>query len=130
MILLCTDKYRCVALADKRMSQIWFRGHLNRNSPLLAIFPNGTIPLVSFQSIIPRQEGCPPCYEVDVAKLSDAEKQALIAMLYQIWQHEAKSIQQIEKYVRMHGCPLKTEHFSSVSTNFNPMWLEDNLEDY
>jgi hypothetical protein len=96
------------------MSDTW--GHLVATAPFLPIFPTGRVPLISIWPIIPREEGAPRCYLVNVAELSDDQVEQLAAMLWELWRPECESVEQAVAYIREQGLPLKVDWFSSVGT--------------
>lgn len=92
-------------------------GHLKPNTPFSAVFPNSLVPLKSIEPLIPRDYGCPPCFDVDADRLTAEQIQQLAQMLYEQWQPECESIEQALDYIREPGLPLKCEWFTVVSTD-------------
>ena len=92
-------------------------GYLKPNSPFTHIFPEGSVPLVSLFPIIPREEGCPPCYLVKGRALTDAQVEALAQLLAQRDPNTAGyPLEELKAYIRQ-DLPLKTEWFSGVGTS-------------
>jgi len=100
------------------MTKLWANGHLKSDSPFTAIFaPDGIVPLKSIVPMIPREEGCPKCYELDAEKLTEPQLQQLAELLYQRWQPECESIEMAVNYIREPGLPLECKWFDGVSTD-------------
>ncbi len=96
------------------MSDTW--GYLIDTAPFLPVFPNGRVPLISIWPIIPREEGAPRCYLVNVAELSDDQVAHLAAMLLEMWRPECESVEQAAAYIREEGLPLRVSWFSTIGT--------------
>lgn len=91
-------------------------GNLIDGSPLVSIFPDGRVPLISVWPIVPRERGAPRCYLVDVSLLSDEQIRALAELLYETWRHECSSADEAIAYMHDEGLPLRISHFSTVAT--------------
>lgn len=91
-------------------------GDLKPDTPYNHIFPDGKVPLCSIFSAIPREKGAPPCYWVDGSKLNKYQIEELAKMLYAIWTHEIKSLDEAREYVSKE-LPLKTDWFAGASTD-------------
>lgn len=107
-------------------SHCW--GHLHPGTPFAHVFPNGRVPLKAPLPIVPREEGAPLCYLVPGRLLSEAQIQALAAMLWEMWRPECESVEQAAAYIRDDALPLKQEWFSSVGTDIRMFldWEDEN----
>lgn len=95
---------------------IYTWGYIVADAPFASIFPDGRVPLKALFPIIPREEGAPRCYLVDVAELSDDQVAALAALLWELWRPECESVEQAIAYIRTEGLPLRTTWFTTVGT--------------
>lgn len=92
-------------------------GRLKVDTPFSHIFPDGSVPLVSIVSIIPREQGCPPCYLVKGQALTDEQVEQLALVLAERDPNtEGYPLEELKAYVRQ-DLPLKTEWFSGVGTS-------------
>jgi hypothetical protein len=91
-------------------------GTLKEDCPFAEIFPERRVEIRSIVPIIPREQGSPPCYVVKGEALSQEQLKKLANRLYEIWQPECESVGAAAEYI-LEGLPLKTTHFSSVTTD-------------
>jgi hypothetical protein len=89
---------------------------LKQGNELWEIFPSGNVPIISIVPITPREAGCPLCYVVESSELTNEQLQKLAERIHQQWYPECDDIQDAIDYIS-NGCPLKTTHFSGVSTD-------------
>ena len=90
--------------------------YLKEKTPFNEIFPDHLVPICSIFSIIPREEGSPPCYIVDAQFLSDEQVDRLAQLLFEMWQPECESLAQAKEYIQQ-GLPLKVDWFSGAGTS-------------
>ena len=96
--------------------------HLKPDTPFSAIFPDRQVPIVSLFPIIPREEGCPPCYVVDAQFLDDRQVAELAKILMANDPNtEGHPFDEIVAYVR-EGLPLRTEWFNGRGTSDRKMF--------
>lgn len=91
-------------------------GLLRPETPFREIFPDGFVPLKSLVPFIPREEGCPPCYEVDGDRLTDQQRLQLATDLFNRWQPECESVEAAIAYIREPGLPLQVAWFHGFTT--------------
>lgn len=90
---------------------------LKRDSEFYNLFPNGRVQILSIVPVIPREEGCPPCYLVLGNRLTPQQLEQLAQLLQRWWPHECQSLEQAKEYILRENLPLKTSHFDNVSTD-------------
>jgi hypothetical protein len=102
-------------------------GHLKENTPFNEIFPDRRVPLRSIFSIIPREQGSPPCYIIDADFLTQEQISSLAQQLFELWRPECESIEQARDYIRQ-GLPLKTDWFNGAGSS-SPALLFSLMDD-
>jgi hypothetical protein len=90
--------------------------YLKEDTPFNELFLDGKVPIISIFPIIPREEGCPPCYIVNANELTEQQINGLATKLLEYWPTECLSLDEAIAYVRK-GLPLKTEWFDGCSTS-------------
>ena len=95
-------------------SKTW--GVLEADTPFNNIFPDRVVPLLSIYPIIPKAEGCPPCYLVNGRELQPDAVNALITVLREKEPDtEGHPDEELRQYI-YDGLPLKVDWFTGVAT--------------